>query len=541
MSDAHDSHSPIDPSGPGPGSADPAESVQPVQPAWHSFGVPHGGAPEPPAYTPAMRERPRSDLTQPIDTSATTSHPQEVGVPVSPAPPVEQTEPAPGTLESWWSTPGTFGGSSEPAWSDPTVPYAAPQGPSHPAPDWAPDPRTASPAAPGGGGGLGLFPGPYGPGAGGTAPIPLQPGPPLATDPRPDGRRRWASLAALALVAALLGGGVALAGQQLLTRGTTLGSAVPAPGPGSTARPDGSIAKIAADALPSVVTIRIKTSQGSGTGSGFVIDKQGHILTNNHVVAVASGGGEIQAELNNGTTIPAKVVGFDASYDLAVIKVDTTDLAPLQFGASKDVVVGDGVIAVGAPLGLDATVTSGIVSALNRPVTPGDGGDQSFINAIQTDAAINPGNSGGPLLDMNGRVIGVNSAIARIPGSSTDSSGGSIGVGFAIPSDQASKTAQQLITTGKADHPALGVSVDRSFTGDGAKIAAGGVKAGSAADQAGLKEGDVVTEFEGKKVTDADALIVAVRARSVGDTVSMKVQRGNQTVSVSVPLQSATG
>jgi putative serine protease PepD len=331
---------------------------------------------------------------------------------------------------------------------------------------------------------------------------------------------------------------VALAGQQLLTRGTSLG-AVPAPGPGSTARPEGSIAKIAADALPSVVTIRIKTAQGSGTGSGFVIDKQGHILTNNHVVAAAAGAGDITAELNNGTTLPATVVGTDTSYDLAVIKVDTSDLPALQFGASKDVVVGDGVIAVGAPLGLDATVTSGIVSALNRPVTPGGGSDQSFINAIQTDAAINPGNSGGPLLDMNGRVIGINSAIARVPGSTSDS-GGNIGVGFAIPSDQAAKTAQQLITTGKADHPALGVSVDRSFTGDGAKIAAGGVKAGSAADQAGLREGDVVTAFEGKKVTDADALIVSIRAKSVGDTVSLKVQRGNQTIDVSMTLQSAS-
>ena len=521
MSDTTDPTGPTGRDDAGPGSAEP---VAPAAPAWHSFGVPHGGAPEPPAYTPAMRERPRGDLTQPITTSTTQAVP-----PAGAAGPSAAPEPA----GSWWSTPGTLGGPGEP--QSPVVqaepPYAAPQAPPYAAPSWAP----AAPA----GGGAPMEP--YPPVPGGTAPIPIHPGQAPSVDPRSGARRRLAGLAALAVVAALLGGGVALAGQQLLTRGSSLGGAVPAPGPGSTARPDGSIAKIAADALPSVVTIRIKTSQGNGTGSGFVIDKQGHILTNNHVVAVAGTGGDIQAELNNGTTLPAKVIGFDTSYDLAVIKVDTTDLAPLQFGASKDVVVGDGVIAVGAPLGLDATVTSGIVSALNRPVTPGDGGDQSFINAIQTDAAINPGNSGGPLLDMNGRVIGINSAIARIPGSSTDSSGGNIGVGFAIPSDQASKTAQQLITTGKADHPALGVSVDRSYTGDGAKIAAGGVKAGSAAEKAGLQEGDVVTEFEGKKVTDADALIVAVRARSVGDTVSLKVQRGNQTVSVSVPLQSASG
>ncbi|MDQ2782751.1 MAG: trypsin-like peptidase domain-containing protein, partial [Actinomycetota bacterium] len=353
------------------------------------------------------------------------------------------------------------------------------------------------------------------------------------------GSRRLAGLAGLALVAALLGGGVVLAGQQLLDRGTSLGSAVPAPGPGSTSRPDGSIAKIAADALPSVVTIRIKTSQGEGTGSGFVIDKQGHILTNNHVVAAAGGSSQISVELNNGTTIPATVAGADASYDLAVLKVASTDIPPLEFGASKDVVVGDGVIAVGAPLGLDATVTSGIVSALNRPVTPGDSNDQSYINAIQTDAAINPGNSGGPLLDMNGRVIGINSAIARIPGSDS-TTGGSIGVGFAIPSDQAAKTAQQLITTGKAEHPALGVRVDRSYDGDGAKLATGGVQAGSAADQAGLKDGDIITEFEGKKVTDANALIVAIRARNVGDTVTMTVQRGTQTVNAKMTLQASS-
>jgi putative serine protease PepD len=346
-------------------------------------------------------------------------------------------------------------------------------------------------------------------------------------------------MAVLALVAALLGGAVVLGGQALLNRTTNLGSAVPAPGPGSTARPDGSIAKIAADALPSVVTIRIKTSEGNGTGSGFVIDNQGHILTNNHVATAGGSGATLTVELNNGTSLPARIVGADASYDLAVLKIDAGDIPPLQFGASKDVVVGDGVIAVGAPLGLDATVTSGIVSALNRPVSAGDGSDQSFINAIQTDAAINPGNSGGPLLDMNGKVIGVNSAIARVPGTSSDS-GGNIGVGFAIPSDQASKTAQQLIATGKADHPALGVRVDRSFTGEGARLPSGAVQSGSAAAQAGLQDGDVIVEFEGKKVQDADSLIVAIRARSVGDTVTMKVQRGGQTMDVSITLQSAS-
>ncbi|HEU4331322.1 MAG TPA: trypsin-like peptidase domain-containing protein [Lapillicoccus sp.] len=460
-----------------------------------------------------MRERPRGELTQPIDTSAT----QEVRPEVEPAPVAEPSRP-------WWTTPSHTDAAAEaPEQSSATGPsYPAPTGDPYASP-WAPHP--ADPSGPGSGG-------PGGPEPTHTAALPA--GAP------PSRSRSWWSMAAVALVAALIGGAVVLGGQQLLNRTGNLGSSVPAPGPGSTARPDGSIAKIAADALPSVVTIRIQTSEGGGTGSGFVIDNQGHILTNNHVATAGGSSGTITVELNNGKTLPATIVGADASYDLAVLKITATDIPALQFGASKDVVVGDGVIAVGAPLGLDATVTSGIVSALNRPVSAGDGNDQSFINAIQTDAAINPGNSGGPLLDMNGKVIGVNSAIARIPGTSSDSSGGNIGVGFAIPSDQASKTAQQLITTGKADHPALGVRVDRSYTGDGAKLASGGVQAGSAAAQAGLQDGDVITEFEGKKVTDADALIVAIRARSVGDTVSMKVQRGNQTVDVRMTLQSAS-
>ena len=186
--------------------------------------------------------------------------------------------------------------------------------------------------------------------------------------------------------------------------------------------------------------------------------------------ASAATSGTIKVELSNGTEIDATIAGRDGSYDLAVLKTDRTDLVPLVMGASKDVVVGDQVIAVGAPLGLESSVTSGIVSALNRPVSPGgDGNQQSFINAIQTDAAINPGNSGGLLLDMQGHVIGVNSAIARIPGA-TDTQSGNIGVGFSIPSDQVLKTANQLIKTGSAQHPVIGVVLDRDFTGDGVRI-----------------------------------------------------------------------
>ena len=189
---------------------------------------------------------------------------------------------------------------------------------------------------------------------------------------------------------------------------------------------------------------------------------------------------------------------------------------------------------MGAPLGLDSTVTSGIVSALDRPVTPGGGtaDDQSFINAIQTDAAINPGNSGGPLLDMRGQVIGVNSAIARAPGSDLSGQSGNIGVGFAIPSDQVSTTAQQLITTGKAVHPVIGVFLDPAYSGEGVRIADEGpdgepaVNPDGPADEAGLKPGDVVIAFEGKPVSEGDELVVAIRARAVGDKVTLTIRRG---------------
>lgn len=356
--------------------------------------------------------------------------------------------------------------------------------------------------------------------------------------------------AVTALLAGLLGG---LAGGWL---GSTdrfglgrLGGAAPLPtvGSGATERPEGSIPNIAAKAMPSVVTIKVEGADGNGTGSGFVADEQGHIITNNHVVAGAADSGSIKVELSNGTEIAATIAGRDGSYDLAVLKTGRRDLQPLVIGSSADVVVGDQVIALGAPLGLENTVTSGIVSALNRPVSPGgDGDQQSFINAIQTDAAINPGNSGGPLLDMQGRVIGVNSAIARVPGSSGEQSG-NIGVGFSIPSDQVRKTADQLIRTGKAQHPIIGVILDRQYKGaDGVKIVEESaqqrqpVTPDGPAAKAGIRPGDLILEFDGKRVTDPDDLVVLIRARSVGDEVTMKVRRGSREISVRMTLQGTT-
>ncbi len=318
-------------------------------------------------------------------------------------------------------------------------------------------------------------------------------------------------------------------------------------GAGATARPNGTVANIAARATPSVVTLRVTGADGSGTGSGWVYDDVGHIVTNNHVVAGAADGGKITVVLANGQQVPGTVVGRDGSYDLAVVKVDRTDLVPLTLGRSTDVVVGDEVIAVGAPLGLDSTVTAGIVSALNRPVTPGAADDQSYINAIQTDAAINPGNSGGPLLDMQGQVIGVNSAIATAPGSSTSAQSGNIGVGFAIPSDQVRTTVTQLITTGKAVHPVIGVYLDPDYTGEGVRIADEGPNGDPAvnpegpADQAGLQAGDVVIKFEGKPVSEGGELVVAIRARAVGDKVTLTIVRDGSERDVTMKLEGSAG
>jgi putative serine protease PepD len=344
-----------------------------------------------------------------------------------------------------------------------------------------------------------------------------------------------AGVVGLCLLSGLVGG---VGGQLLEDRVNLAGSTLPEPGPGATDRPAGSIANIAATALPSVVTIKVDGGgDGSATGSGFILDAKGHILTNNHVV---EGGatGDIEVVLSNGDTEKATIVGRDLSYDLAVLKIARTGLTPLQLGPSSKVVVGDQVIAVGAPLGLDQTVTSGIVSALNRPVTPGNGGETSYINAIQTDAAINPGNSGGPLLDLNGKVIGINSAIARVPGTG-GTTGGSIGLGFAIPSDQARRTADQLIATGKATHPVIGVGLSRTFSGEGAQVSteSGAVTAGGPAAKAGVRPGDVITSFEGKRILTPDQLIVSIRALAVGETVTLTVERDGKQIDLNMTLE----
>jgi putative serine protease PepD len=287
-----------------------------------------------------------------------------------------------------------------------------------------------------------------------------------------------------------------------------------------------SVAGIAQRVLPSVVSISTSSVIGGGTGSGFVIDSDGYILTNNHVIdGAARSSGVIRVSLNNGSIYTAQVVGRDAPYDLAVLKIKASGLKALQFGDSDAVAVGDSVIAIGSPLGLSGTVTTGIISAKDRAVTAGDANtESSYINALQTDAAINPGNSGGPLVDATGAVIGVNSAIASL---GIDSQVGSIGLGFAIPINQARKTAEQLIKNGVATYPVIGVTLDMNFTGSGAKITTTGtaILPGSPAQIAGLRGGDVITSFEGKTIGGAEELIVAVRAKNVGDRVTLTYKR----------------
>jgi putative serine protease PepD len=302
-----------------------------------------------------------------------------------------------------------------------------------------------------------------------------------------------------------------------------------------------SIAGLAARVIPAVVSIAVKGFSGSGTGSGFFLDSDGLILTNNHVVEAAATGGTITVELSDGKKYRAKLIGRDSPYDLAVLKIDVVGAPTLQLGNSEQVQVGDAVIAIGSPLGLSGTVTSGIISSKNRAVTTGNGnGESSFINALQTDAAINPGNSGGPLVDATGAVIGVNSAIATLGFSSQ---AGSIGLGFAIPINQAKKTAEQLIKTGSATYPIMGISVDSRFTGTGALITSEGVgiTPGGPADKVGLKAGDVIIEFDGAEVENSDELIVMIRSKNVGDKVKIKYKRNSLIKEVTVTLAASKG
>jgi putative serine protease PepD len=359
-------------------------------------------------------------------------------------------------------------------------------------------------------------------------------------------RRRGVGVGAvvlLMLIALLLGVVIGLGTAQVLDDDTADTSGLPTTSGSGTvvSRAPDSVAGIAAGVLPGVVYIEVRSGGSRASGSGFVIREDGYLLTNNHVVAPGSGG-RIDVVFSDGSRESAEIVGRTADYDLAVLRVDRDGLTPLVLGDSDAVAVGDPVVAVGAPLGLEGTVTSGIISALNRPVSAGDGNSTTFLNAIQTDAAINPGNSGGPLVNLAGEVIGINTAIAQTAGSAET---GNIGLGFAIPSSQARRTADELIETGRATYPVIGVLLDSTYVGEGVRVAAqsqGGqepITPGGPADAAGIRAGDVILRIDELPVTTPDELIVAIRARAPGESISLTVRRDGAEREVSVTLGEA--
>lgn len=281
-----------------------------------------------------------------------------------------------------------------------------------------------------------------------------------------------------------------------------------------------SIKSIVQKVSPSVVSVNVTTPSGGDTGSGSIIKSDSSsslVLTNNHVIdAATNGGGTIAVELDNGDSVPATIVGRDAIYDLAVLKITRGNQPVIATGDSSAISIGDPVIAFGSPLGLARTVTSGIVSSLNRPVITGNSGSESFIDAIQTDAAINPGNSGGPLTDSYGRMVGINSAIASL---GTGSTSGSIGLGFAIPYNEAQRVINEIIASGSSTRPVLGVSFDSTYTGKGARVAS--ITAGYGAEKAGLPAGAIITQIDTGKIADYVEAIVRIRAYAPGSTVSV--------------------
>jgi len=329
------------------------------------------------------------------------------------------------------------------------------------------------------------------------------------------------------VISGLLAGMIGFMGASMIGNTPAPSISLPASSGDTSPRADDSIAGIAQAVLPVVVSIDVSSSQGSGTGSGFIIRStanESFVLTNNHVVDGAGGSQDITVTFQDQTQETATIVGTDASYDLAVLRIDRGNLPVAALGDSDDVVVGDATIAIGSPLGLTGTVTSGIVSALNRPVTAGDATDVSFISAIQTDAAINPGNSGGPLVNSRGEVIGINSAIATT-GSSVSGQSGSIGLGFAIPINQARRVATELIETGSSSYPVIGVQLDMSYEGQGALVQS--VVEGGPASETELAAGDVITEIDGVKVSDGTELVVRIRAKNPGDVVELTLEDGS--------------
>lgn len=386
-----------------------------------------------------------------------------------------------------------------------------------------------------------------------------QTGPGSVHGPAGPRNRRPATIIAAAFVAGVVGAGTGvgayalLAGQQQTS--STSSVQVSNSEPASSPKKKGSIEAAAKKIKPSVVTVTQKSGSGKGLGSGVVTDDKGHILTNAHVVAPSqdqesllpggfdqSSASKITVTLSSGKTTRAKVVGVDKADDLAVLKADgAKKLTPATFAKSNKLQTGQSVVAVGAPLGLSQTVTNGIVSNTHRPVRSGNKSDDAVYQAIQTDAAINPGNSGGPLVNLNGDVVGINSAIKSANKQSSEGQQvGNIGIGFAIPSHTATRVAGQLTEHGKVRHAALGVTVSGGDAGADASTKTGvklrSVKSGGAADKAGIEQGDVVTQVDGAKVTTGDGLIAAIRYHAPNDTVKITYHRGGTSHTAKVDL-----
>ncbi|MDN4598227.1 S1C family serine protease [Leifsonia virtsii] len=353
---------------------------------------------------------------------------------------------------------------------------------------------------------------------------------------------------AWAIVVLAVLGAVVLAGAGVLG-GLTLRNATSASGSGlsgSVSADSRSVCdaeKVAEDVLPSIVTIGVHAGDGSGgTGSGEIITADGYILTNNHVIAPAADGAEVVVLYNDGSTHPAKLVGRSPRADIAVIKVEGSGLPVIRQGDSTELKVGQPVVALGAPLGLSSTVTTGVVSALGRTVPVQSDSDRNAVlaDAIQTDASINPGNSGGALVDCDGRLVGVNSAIATVPGASGAASSGSVGIGFAVPQAVAMPIAQQIIRTGKVVYPTFGLSVSPVVPGQNGEGEPGlyvqAVVPGGPAEQAGLQAGDIITKVDGRPVASVDDLTAKQLTSKPGDTVRITYVRDGKTDRTTVTL-----
>lgn len=384
-----------------------------------------------------------------------------------------------------------------------------------------------------------------------TSPYPTNPYGPAAhqAPPSPPRRRRAGLVAAVLATTVLVGGGAGFGGAALwdetlgddTTSSATSTATTPVVDQGDAPATEGSVEAVASAVLPSVVTIQVAGQQGEGSGSGIILSSDGTILTNNHVVEVAEGGGNVRVYFDDGTSAPAEVLGTDPLTDTAVIKAEgVSDLTAATIGQSANLDVGQDVVAFGAPFGLDSTVTSGIVSALDRPVNVGSDseGNSTTYPAIQTDAAINPGNSGGPLVDMTGAVVGINSSI-RTASQGTES-GGSIGLGFAIPIDEVMPIVEEMIAGETPTHARLGIQVgDAGTAAEGASGAlVREVGEGSTAAEAGLQQGDVITRVDDQAITDADSLVATIRSYRPGDEVEVTWQRDGAEQSATLVLDS---